>query len=234
MLTEEAHHLFVGETGVERVVQRSADLVRAHGDADLFAQGGIPLDVLQRYVNLWYSLSLDLFGGEVSSNAADYFATGLKGRWKEDRFEDHSALSGTYPMPLVRDGRVTTEDVPLRNAMNEVLRDAYVQDCERALARWNKVLEDASLSHRLRLPDRKFHRHIGQYADHLFTPEGDLVDAETWERSRSVWLPTDEDQARVRALMGPVHEPGQIASWIAPPRRGINGKPFDFEYVRFA
>jgi benzoyl-CoA 2,3-dioxygenase component B len=33
--------------------------------------------------------------------------------------------------------------------------------------------------------------------------------------------------------MGRVVEPGKFAGWIAPPVRGIKGKPIDFEYVRF-
>jgi benzoyl-CoA 2,3-dioxygenase component B len=34
--------------------------------------------------------------------------------------------------------------------------------------------------------------------------------------------------------MKPVTEPGQFASWIAPPRVGIDNKPGDFEYVKIA
>src|SRR5512134_1627039 len=60
MLTEEAHHMFVGETGILRVVQRTADALRADPDADLRALGLIDLELLQRYVNFWYSISLDL------------------------------------------------------------------------------------------------------------------------------------------------------------------------------
>jgi benzoyl-CoA 2,3-dioxygenase component B len=37
----------------------------------------------------------------------------------------------------------------------------------------------------------------------------------------------------VGSLMNRVTEPGKIAAWIAPPVRGINGKPWDYEYVRF-
>jgi benzoyl-CoA 2,3-dioxygenase component B len=32
--------------------------------------------------------------------------------------------------------------------------------------------------------------------------------------------------------MQPVHEPGKMANWVAPPRRGINGQALEFEYVR--
>src|SRR6187401_3062527 len=126
MLTEEAHHMFVGETGVERVVARTAELMKEDKNEDARAQGGIPLDMVQRYLNLWFALSLDLFGGEISSNAASYFAEGLTGRYKEETYQDNLALEEIYRMSVVKDGRVVDEEVPLRNAMNEVLRDAYV------------------------------------------------------------------------------------------------------------
>jgi len=34
--------------------------------------------------------------------------------------------------------------------------------------------------------------------------------------------------------MQPVTEIARFASWIAPPARGVNGRPVDFEYVRLA
>src|SRR6266567_2174566 len=175
MLTEEAHHMFVGETGVERMVQRTAELTKLDRNGDVRTQGGIPLDVIQKHLNLWFALSLDLFGGEISSNAASFFAAGLKGRYNEERYEDHLALGQPYRMSMVQDGRVAEEEVPLRSAMNEVLRDAYVEDCQRGVDRWNKRLADAGLSERLRLPRKRFYRHIGLYADLPFDPEGRLL-----------------------------------------------------------
>jgi benzoyl-CoA 2,3-epoxidase subunit B len=233
MLTEEAHHMFVGDTGIERVLRRTVELMREHGDDGVRAAGGVPFEVIQRYINLWYTLSLDLFGGEISSNAADYFATGVKGRWKETRLDEHTGLGQVYAMERMRDGRVVSEEIALRNAMNEVLRDAYIQDCHKALARWNRNLDGLGLSDRLTLPDRKFHRHIGLYSEHRFTPAGELIDEATWQDRRNGWLPSAEDEAHVRSLQQtPVYEPGKVASWIAPPRKGINGLPLDFEYVR--
>jgi benzoyl-CoA 2,3-epoxidase subunit B len=232
MLTEEAHHMFVGETGVERIVQRTAELMKQDPNEDARAQGGIPLDMIQRYLNLWFALSLDLFGGEVSSNAASYFAAGLKGRAFEEKYADHTALHESYRMTLAKDGTVVEEDVPLRNAMNEVLRDQYVEDCQRGVDRWNKHLERAGLSARLRLPSKRFYRHIGLYADLPFDPEGRLLSKADWEAGRNAWLPTPEDRAYITSLQKAVREPGQIANWIAKPARGIKGLPFEYEYVR--
>jgi benzoyl-CoA 2,3-dioxygenase component B len=243
MLTEEAHHMFVGETGVDRVVQRTAELMRDTGRDDkeaVMQQGGIPMDMLQRHLNLWFSVSEDLFGGEISSNAAEYFAAGLKGRYKEAGYEEHIALSDRYDMTVPESvGKLVTQKVPLRNAMNEVLRDQYVADCQRAVDKWNRTIERVlgprAAAHKLRLPHRRFHRNVGIYAmpaGHYFDLDGNPISASEFEQQRTSCLPTDEDRAYVQALMRPVTEPGKIAGWIAPPARGINGQPFAFEYVR--
>jgi benzoyl-CoA 2,3-dioxygenase component B len=232
MLTEEAHHMFVGESGVERIVQRTAELMQQDKNEDVTNQGGIPLDMVQRYLNLWFALSLDLFGGEISSNAASFFADGLKGRYKEDSYDEHQALSQHYRMAVPRDGAVVEEDVPLRNAMNEVLRDAYVEDCQRGVDRWNKHLEKAGLQARLRLPSKRFYRHIGLYADLPFDMDGRRLERSEWTRRRGEWLPTDEDRAYVATLQKAVRDPAQIANWIGKPARGIKGHPFEYEYVR--
>lgn len=232
MLTEEAFHMSVGDTGVSRIVQRSADLMREHGDDDVRRHGAVDLPTIQKYLNFWFSVSLDLFGGEVSTNAAQFFAAGLKGRYKEDNYEDHKALDAHYTIEMLEDGEPVREQVPLRNAMNEVLRDAYIEDSQKGLDRWNKVLEERGIGARLKLPDRKFHRAIGVFSGHRFTPEGKRVSEEEWNRRKYEWLPSEEDHVYIRSLMTPVYEPGKIANWIAAPSSGVKGKPFAFEYVR--
>ncbi len=233
MLTEEAHHLFVGETGVGRVVKRTAELMREAAGGDARSLGGIPLEIIQKYINFWFSYSLDLFGGEISSNAADFFAAGLKGRFKEqEQYDEHVLREGVFRLTVVEDGRLAEREVPMRNALNEVLRGEYVADCERAMKRWNKSLADEGHAARLYLPSTRFHRHVGEFAGHSFDVRGEFVTREEFERRRDEWLPTLEDREYVRSLMHPVTEPGKIANWIAPPASGIKGKPFDFEYVR--
>jgi benzoyl-CoA 2,3-dioxygenase component B len=234
MLTEEAHHMFVGETGVLRVVERTAEVMREQPSAHLRALGVIDLGTLQRYMNFWYSISLDLFGGEISSNAASYFAAGIKGRAHEERYEDHVALAGSYELQKLDGGRTVEHSVPLRNAMNAVLRDAYIDDSQRGVDKFNKVLEEHGILERLTLPSIRFHRNVGIYAGAHATPSGELIDKEEWERRQGEWLPTESDKVFVKSLMTkPVVEPGKIANWIAPPRRGVKGRPVDFEYVRF-
>ena len=229
MLTEEAHHLFMGETGVTRVLRRTVDLLREGKDPR--ANGAIDLATVQRYLNLWYSLSLDLFGGEVSTNAASYFGAGLKGRPQEERYDDHVALEGSVEVELCEDGRPVRREVATRSAMNEIVRRAYVADCEKALGRWNRVL--AEIGEALRLPSPRFHRHQGAFAGACFDPEGRPLAREEWQRRRDEFLPSAADRRTVQSLMAnPVVEPGHFANWIAPPARGIDGRPVDFVYVR--
>ncbi|MEM7248926.1 MAG: benzoyl-CoA 2,3-epoxidase subunit BoxB [Acidobacteriota bacterium] len=237
MLTEEAHHLFVGEKGVGRVVQRTADLMKADPNEDVRAGGGIPFDIIQKYINEWYSASLDLFGSEDSSNAASYFASGLKGRYQEGsdkKWPDHVALEDHYVYQAPDEGgSVTDREIPLRRAMNLVLRDSYREDCERALNIWNKSLEAAGVSQRLSLPSERFNRDIGVFAHMPFSPDGQLVGSEEHAKRKNEWLPTAEDYAYVKQQMVACHRPGQYANWIAPPPKGVNGQPIDFEYVKF-
>jgi benzoyl-CoA 2,3-dioxygenase component B len=235
MLTEEAHHMFVGESGIARILQRTCELMKAaHGVAeDVRRAGGIDLPTIQRHLNFWFSRSLDLHGGEVSSNAASYFANGLKGRAREEQHDDHVLLNAVYPMLVVDEGRLESRDVPMRNAMNEVLRDWYVGDCAAGVDRWNALMERSGLSDRLVLPDRKFNRRIGMFAGLHFGPDGRPLSDSQWNERRDDWLPTVRDKAYLLGIMNaPVCEPGSFANYIAPPAKGINQRPVNFEYVR--
>ncbi|MEE8141869.1 MAG: benzoyl-CoA 2,3-epoxidase subunit BoxB, partial [Planctomycetota bacterium] len=183
MLMEEAHHLFVGESGLDRVVRRSAELT-LETDGEPRKVGGLDLDLIQRTINYWFTFSLDLFGGEISTNAANYFGEGLKGRFKErQRYEDHIMKDAIKDISLVQNGRVVTEEIPYRNAVNEVLRDEYINDCERALRKWNRTLEKTGIGTRLSLPSRRFHRHQGMYSGSHFNPQGELITKEEFEKN---------------------------------------------------
>jgi benzoyl-CoA 2,3-dioxygenase component B len=236
MLTEEAHHMFVGETGVLRVLDRTAQQMAEHKVESMEAVrklGVIDLPTMQKYLNLWYSLSLDLFGGEISSNAATFFATGLKGRAKEDQYDEHRALEGTYGMDVPKDGLVAREEIPLRNAMNEVLRDEYVADCQRGVDKWNRTIASHGINFQLRLPSRRFHRHVGIYSEVQADLDGNLITKDQFEARRGEWLPSEADKTYVKSLMQkPVWDPKQMAGWIAAPKQGIKGRPVDFECVR--
>jgi benzoyl-CoA 2,3-dioxygenase component B len=231
MLKEEAHHMFVGAGGVGRVVQRTAELMREHDTDDVAPHGGISIGTLQRYLNMHYSVSLDLFGAETSTNAANYFAAGLKGRFGEsERADDHRLHASTVAVPVIDDGAINTREVPQLSALNLVLRNDYVADCQKGVDRWNRILEPVGA--RLTLPHVGFHRQVGAFAGTTVTPDGRIVSEAEWNSRRRDWLPTDEDRAHVKALMKPVLTPGLTASWVAPPASGIHAKPVDFEYVR--
>ncbi len=238
MLTEEAHHLFVGEAGLGRIVQRTAELMKQDPNEEVERLGGIPLDIIQKYINEWLSASMDLFGGENSSNSANYFASGLKGRWNEEKdpnITDHVALSGSYQFQVPQeDGSVEDYDIPLRRAMNVILRDSYMTDCHKVLERWNRVLENAGLPDRLTLPSQRFNRNIGLYSGLPFDPEGNRLHRDEWNRRRNEFLPDESDYEHVESLMVPEIEPGKFAGWITPPQKGINKLPPDHRYVKRA
>ncbi len=231
MLTEEAHHMFVGETGVGRVVKRTLEAMKELGSDDpaaVRAQGAVDLPTIQRYMNFWFTSSLDLFGSEVSSNAASSFANGIKGRPDEAQYQDHICSEASYELETPQ-GK---EAVSLRNAMNEVLRNAYIKDCEIGVKRWNMQISRAGFDFQLRLPSPRFRRAIGAWANAPTDPQGKAISREEFERNMAGWIPSQDDRAFVMSLMRRVVEPGKMAGWIAPPDRGINNLPVDYEYVK--
>lgn len=222
--------MFVGEAGIGRVVQRAAELMKAGKDPR--ACGAIDLPMLQRYLNLWYAVSLDLFGAEVSTNAANYFGAGLKGRPKEEKFPDHLLLEGISQVELYEDGKLTTKEVSPRLAINQSVRAAYTADCQKAVDRWNRHLEGMGVA--LTLPSPRFHRNLGTYMGACFDPAGNVMSEAEFERHAHDFLPSASDREYVHSLMAhPVQEAGHFANWIAPPARGIDSKPVHFEYVRY-
>jgi benzoyl-CoA 2,3-dioxygenase component B len=235
MLKEEAHHMMVGTTGIDRVVERTAELMRAHDSEEVAALGAIPLEIIQKYLNFHYSVSLDLFGSDTSTNVANYYTSGLKGRWMEGRRKDDHQLRDDAILVdnIDDDGNIAQAEVAALVGLNTDLRREYIADCAGGVKRWNKILESAELPQRLYLPHAAFNRKVGAYAAIEATPRGERISTDEWQLRQGEWLPTDVDKTHVRSLMRPVHERGKIASWIAPPRNGINGKPFEYEYVRF-
>jgi benzoyl-CoA 2,3-dioxygenase component B len=237
MLTEEAHHMFVGESGVSRVVSRTAAVMNELKTDDpktLRAAGVIDLPTIQRYLNFHYSVTIDLFGADQSSNAATFYSSGLKGRYEEGKRTDDHVLKGqTYKVLEVQNGQLVEKEVPMLNALNEVLRDDFIKDSVAGVGRWNKVLEKAGIPTRLVVPHKAFNRQIGALAGIKMSPDGRVVSDAEWAAHQDEWLPTADDRAFVASLMGRVVDAGKFANWIAPPVMGINRQPADFEYVRF-
>src|SRR5689334_12781157 len=240
MLKEEAHHMMVGTTGVDRVVQRTVEVMREHDTDDVAGLGAIPLATIQKYLNFHYSVSLDLFGGETSTNVANYYTAGLKGRWMEDRRkDDHKLASDSIMVDSLAEEAggelsIGQTEVSALVGLNTDLRREYIADCQGGVKRWNRILEEGGVKQRLALPHVAFNRKVGAFAGIEATPDGEMISAGEWQRREGQWLPTEVDKTYVRSLMRPVHERGKIAAWIAPPRNGINGQPFDFDYVHLA
>ncbi|MBS0126009.1 benzoyl-CoA 2,3-epoxidase subunit BoxB [Thetidibacter halocola] len=239
MLTEEAHHMFVGETGVGRTIQATCEAMVKAGISDPYdtdkvrSLGVIDLPTIQKKLNLHYTLSLDLFGQEVSTNAANAFNAGIKGRYMETRIQDDHRLTGdTYKVLDIVDGVLVERDVPALTAINMRLRDDYIRDASGGVGRWNKIIEKAGIEFELKLPHQAFNRKIGVFAGKDFDPEGNLVTGDEYDRGLPHWLPTHGDGDFIQSLMKPCYEPGKYASWIAPPKVGIDNKPGDFEYVK--
>ncbi len=239
MLTEEAHHMFVGATGVGRVVKRTCEAMAEAGIDDPYdiaavrALGVIDLPTIQKKANLHYSLSLDLFGSEISTNAATAFTNGLKGRYREDKLEDdHQLLNDTYPVLKLIDGKPGLVDEPALTALNMRLRDDYTGDTTAGIKRWNREIGRYGIDFEIKLPSVAFNRAIGVFAPVEATPEGEIIPAEVFEARRHEWLPSKADGDFIASLMHQETEPGHYAGWIAPPRAGINNQPGDFEYVR--
>jgi benzoyl-CoA 2,3-epoxidase subunit B len=231
MLKEEAHHMFVGASGVARVVDRTIELTKQHDTDDIRAYGGIDVATLQRYLNFHFSVSLDLFGAETSTNAANYFAAGLKGRFHEEqRNDDHLLKDSSRTVPLFSDGMITSRDASALSALNETLRDDYVIDCQKGVDRWNRAL--AQIGHQLSLPHVGFNRHVGTFAGARISPAGEVLSEAQWSSSVDRFLPSAADRSFVESLMIGVHERGKMAGWVAPPTNGIHGRPVDFDYVK--
>jgi benzoyl-CoA 2,3-epoxidase subunit B len=239
MLTEEAHHMFVGESGVSRIIERTCQAMREAGIADptdverVRKLGVIDLPLMQKKINLHFSLTLDLFGNEMSTNAANAFSIGLKGRYHEDQIDDdHVLLDASYPVLRLVQGEIREEQVPALSALNMRLRDDFVADASVGLRRWNRLIEAAGFQYRLQLPHVAFNRRIGEFAGLEADLGGRLLSPAEWTTAKGGFLPDTEDGDYLAGLMVPVREPGQYAGWIAPPKWGVDGKPGGFEYVR--
>ncbi len=238
MLTEEAHHMFVGKSGVERILKRTCQEMNDAGISDPTDEGAIralgvmDLPTIQRKMNFHFSVTLDLFGSEISTNAANAFTAGIKGRFHEiDIADDHQLLNDSYPLLQHLDGKFVTNQVPAISAINARLVDDYITDCENIVSAWNKTIARSNIEFALSLPHRGFNRQIGSFADLNVTPEGTILNDADWAAAVVDYLPSKEDLTYILSLMDANLTAGEYASWIAPPKNGVGGKPGDFEYV---
>ncbi len=239
MLTEEAHHMFVGESGVGRIIEQTCRSMVEAGVTDPYDVGRvrdlgvIDLPTIQKKANLHYSLTLDLFGSEISTNAANAFNAGIKGRFKETKIDDdHQLHNDTYSVLHHKDGAFVEVDESALTALNARLRDDYMNDCAKGVGRWNKIIQKQGVDFELYLPHVAFHRNVGHFNDLKVSPDGSVLSQEAWDQKSAGWVPSNDDMDYITSLMKPEMEPATYSSWIAPPKMGIDNKPGEFEYVR--
>ena len=241
MVTEEAHHMFVGKSGIERILRATCAAMNVNGISDpndiaaVRRLGVIDLPTMQKKINFHYAVTLDLFGSEISTNAATAFSAGIKGRFHETEInDDHQLHDATYPVLQIVDGTFRWVDAPALSAINARLRDDYITDCGPLLKAWNRVVASMGVSFEFVLPHRAFLRKVGDYASLCVTPAGEIIAADVWQRDASQWLPEPGDLEYIASLMQPCQTVGGYAPWIAPPVNGVGGMAGDFEYVRLA
>ena len=241
MLTEEGHHMLVGRTGVARVIQRTSEVMHEQDISDPFdidavrRHGVIDLPTIQKKINFHFSVTLDLFGAEVSTNAANAFNAGIKGRFGEPRIgDDHQLHDDTYPVMQLLDGELKEVELPAISAINARLLDDYINECANIVTSWNRIITEQGIDFEMRLPHRGFNRRVGEFNEASISTTGELMRASDWAQNSNDWLPSDEDGDYILSLMKPEYRAGHFSPWIAAPRAGIDGKPGDFEYVRIA
>ena len=190
MLTEEAHHMFVGETGVQRTIEATCAAMVKAGIKDpneveaVRKLGVVDLPLLQRKANFHASVTRDLFGSEISSNAAEVFGAGIKGRFNEANLknDDHVLQDATYPVTRVVDGKLVVEDAPALRALNSRLLDDFIVDCQGGIDRWNKSVEKAGIDFKFVQPHKGFNRRIGELGGKRISPTGEVLTEDRVER----------------------------------------------------
>ena len=130
-------------------------------------------------------------------------------------------------------GGVKDETISVRNGMNEVTRLEYVKDCNIGVTRWNMAIKRAGVDFELKLPSTRFRRSVGAWAGVPTDPQGQPISAGRVRREEGrLAADARRTSAFVKSLMQRVTEPGKMAAWIAPPDRGINAQPVEYEYVK--
>jgi len=147
--------------------------------------GLIPTSIIQKYFNKWLPTSFDLFGTDHSSSAHWAYVWGLKGRYNE------RAAGGD----------------PNKEGLNEAARELYHQEVEKLTDLLNKSIPEDQP--KLKVPDLKFNRQIGQHAGKHFTLDGEPLTAEEYEKYLPTVMPSAEDDRVLASIM-------KEKDWILP------------------
>ena len=117
MLTEEAHHMFVGESGIARVIQRTCEVMRDERSGRCGPRGGPPrtasidFDTAAAFRQL--PLQRDARSvrrGRSRRTPAACIPAGSRAVSRKTKVDDDHALSqAEYPVPQVDDGQMVTQ-----------------------------------------------------------------------------------------------------------------------------
>ena len=160
MLQEEFYHLLTGHTGLTRVIKA----------------GKVPTALVQKHINKWFSVALDLFGVDASSSAYWFYVWGLKGRYDEGK----------------------TDATADRDRLNELARQHYLKEVQGLIEALNKLIPEDQP--RLSLPDVKFHRFIGEHADKTYSIRGEVLSPEVYAKHLEDVLPNAADKIRLAEI----------------------------------
>lgn len=150
--------------------------------------GVVPTRILQKYINKWLSCALDLFGKDNSSTAIWTYVWGIKSRYNE----------GKQP-PI--------ESVD-RGTLNDSARMAYYREVQGLIEQINRSAPAGSAP--LVLPNPRFNRKIGEFADRPYSVTGELLSDEAYAAHRLEALPNSADLDELQAIF----TSGE--TWVAP------------------
>ncbi len=239
MLTEEAHHMFVGETGVQRIIQRTCEAMREAGIDDPYrhrtgarAGGDRPADHPAESQSAFLADAGSVRLGDqhqrgqcVQCGFEGPLSRGQAGRRPPiaGRHLSGAAAEGWCDRARGRAGAVVAEHAAARR-----FRRRYRggdRSLEPGAGTCGHRIPYPTAACRVQPPDRRVRCGACGY-------RGTLLATDAWAARADSMLPTAEDYRFVSSLMKPVQERGAYAGWIAPPRTGIDNKPGDFEYVK--
>ena len=173
---------------------------------------------IQKYLNFHCSVSLDLFGSEISTNAANFYTAGLKGRFEETKKDDdHRLKDATYSVAELEGERIAMREEAALVSLNERLRDDYVADCAARSGPLEPGHPEARYRRRAHAAPSGFHRAIGLFAEVEVSPDGRVISQAEWDARHGDWLPNEGDKAFIQSLMQPGHGAGEIRQLDRPP-----------------
>jgi benzoyl-CoA 2,3-dioxygenase component B len=155
------------------------------GLSRIIKAGNVPTSILQKYLNKWLSVGYDLFGKDRSGSAARFYRWGFKGRFDE-------ATATEPPKDLDR--------------LNEDARNLYYKEDRQIIESLNALIPEGQP--KLRAPDMKFNRMIGDYAGKMYSADGNPLAESEYQKHLAEVLPGPEEQK----ILEPIFKAG---NWMS-------------------